>query len=177
MALTERGLDSKGIVTTLKQRLKDAIFPDSGPLSQPISDPSSQTPTDSAGENGPWNLLKLNHGPTLPRIPKGSRTQVSIGFRKVLENLMAKNDRDAWEKFLNFARSAIGRSVRGGRKKKSLTTTVKERVEAFMAGNPQNIPVPKKGKTPPTMKQLVSKKMASADIQGAVRILTSNVLI
>ena len=191
VALTQRGLDPKGNVVQLKQRLRDFIFPDAGPLSQAASGSSSQTPNDSvtdpsqnvnsvqtptvlADGNGHWNLLKINHGPVLTRIPKASRTQASIAYRKILENLIAKNDREAWEKYLNFARSAIGRSVRGGRKQKSLATTVKERVESYMTGNPRNIPVPKKGKNPPTIKQLVSRKMASADIQGAVRILTSN---
>ena len=89
-ALAERGLDTSGNGTTLKERLRDAIHPQISSNSQNANASQSNVAivannlADEADENSFWDILKTNQGPVLQRIPKASRTQTSIAFRKIL---------------------------------------------------------------------------------------------
>ena len=94
--------------------------------------------------------LKTFNRPIFKRIPKASRLQACIAYTKIVQNVIFKNDIDSWEKLLNFATCAIGGSIRGGKKKKSQATIINKRIEDFMSGNPQEIPV-KRDKKPPTL--------------------------
>ena len=121
--------------------------------------------------------IKFAQGPVYKRIPKASRLHACTAFRKILQNIIDKNDWSSWMALLYFARSAIGSSVRGGKKHKSQATIVNKRIEEFMAGNSFVTNVVNSSKKPwkaPSMKNLVSAKMAVGDITGAVRIISSN---
>ena len=160
-ALSERGLDSTGLRSVLQNRLREAIFQND--LSQ-----SNATIIDT-NESGHPELLKIPKGPVFKRIPKASRLQACIAFTKVLRNVININDIKSWENLLSFARCAIGGSVRGGKKKKSQATFLNKRIEAFMSGNPLEV-VRKKAKKAPSLKNMVSAKLAVADVTGAIRI-------
>ena len=166
----------------LQRRLHQAIYPIStSQASQSnvtnasnILDNSQLDSTIDLNANGQWDLIKVKQGPVLKRIPKASRLQVSIAYKKIIDRIMANPlEKKCWEEFHNFPRLAIGCSIRGGKKNKSLASVVNKRVESFMAGKPEEISVKKKKKGPPSIEQRVSAKLADFDVQGAVRILTS----
>ena len=155
----------------MKQRLRQAIHPPSS--SQPSQPNVSNVKNTTAVENDHTGLIKIPKGPVFKRIPKASRLPACIAYTKIIQNIIDKNDIDSYGGLVNFARCAIGsNSGRGGKKKKSQATILNKRIEAFMAGTPLEMPM-KKGKKTPSLKNLVSAKMALADITGALRILTS----
>ena len=174
-ALEARGLDSSGDQMELKKRLKTAIFPeDLNSQSSSQSNVAVVANNLNSSQLDDLDEIKISKGPVYKRIPKASRLHASIAFNKVVQDVIDKNDKHSWSNLLNFATCAIGSSTRGGKKKrKSQATTLNKRIEAFMAGSPE-IPINKNNRKPPSLKNLVSVKMALADIQGAVRILTSN---
>ena len=121
------------------------------------------------------SIIKISRGPVFKRIFKASRLQACIAFTKLVQCVIDKNDRKSWENLLNFARLAIGNSKRGGKKKKKIQATIlNKRIEAFMAGSPHQAPNSTMKREPPSLKKQVSAKMAQFDVQGAVRILSSN---
>ena len=162
--LTNLGIDFTGIKlkVDLYKILQEALG---------IVPNQSQIPIANANKDEP-KLLKFDQGPVFRRIPKASRHSASVAFEKVSQKVIDFNDLQAWTEFFSFARGAIGSSKRGGKKRTSQATIINKRIEAFMAGentDPQII----KRKKPPLLKNLVSAKIAVADIQGAVRIISS----
>ena len=160
-ALEDLGLDTTGNRPDLYKRLKEALG--KGP---------SQSQTANPSVNDVQELLKFNQGPVFKRIPKPSRHSASVAFRKTIQNIMDNNVLQTWANHFSFPRAAIGSSKRGGKNRKSQATIINKRIEAFMTGDhpePQTF----KNKKPPSLKNLVSAKMAVGDIQGAVRIISS----
>ena len=173
-ALEARGLDQSGLKPILRDRLRAFIYPDDLSQTNPMNVTSA---TDHLNDAGQVILLKFTQGRVYQRIPKASRLPACIAYTKILQNIINKKDIQAWAKEMNFARGAIGCSVRGGKKHRtSQATKLNKRIEAFMSDSqdPQILqPTGKKPRKPATLKSRVSAKMAVADIQGAVRILTS----
>ena len=96
-ALNERGLDSSCSRFELQMRLRQAIH----------SDPSSQSDISCAsnslqGDNSSDVLLQFKQGAVYKRIPKASRLPACFAFTKVLQNVIHKNDIQAWAKLFNF---------------------------------------------------------------------------
>ena len=91
--LKRRGLPTVGVKKVLIDRLCS-----SGPSVQP-----PQIPQDS--EQG-FNFQKS--GPTLSRIPFGSRLAVAEEFSKTLQEVVVKKDFPAWEKLFQFGRGCLG---------------------------------------------------------------------
>ena len=186
-ALTEFGLDSSGLKPVLQSRLREAIFQNDFSQSEPntsvtfvqndlnVSSNSNVINVLSEQSNS-WDIIKVKQGPVFKRIPKNSRLQCCLAFTKILNSVISKNDEISWSNLLNFPRCGIGSSKRGGKKKQSQATILNKRLANFMSGNDVTLlsqPSTKKSRNPTTLKSQVSAKMASADIQGAVRILTS----
>ena len=140
-ALEDLGLNTSGNRKDLILRLHEALFPDglsqsnvsvnsvqsgAAPLRSAVvesqsSDPSvlsGQAPLQPAGDFGEWDVIKVKEGPVYKRIPKNSRRQACEAFTKILNNVINKNDQKSWEDLCNFARCAIGSSIRGGKKKR-----------------------------------------------------------
>ena len=168
--LSERGLDTSGSRIALQKRLRLEIHPDLSSQSD-----MSQV-THDLDESGLNVLLKFREGAVYKRIPKASRLPACLAFTKILQSVINKNDIQSWSDLFNFARCAMGSSPRGGKNHKSQATVLNKRLEAFMLGNDVSLlskPSSTKARKMPTLKNQVSTKMAVADIQGAVRILTS----
>ena len=119
-ACEKRGLDSDGYKKDLQNRLFEKIWP---------SHSSSQSQTNVTDATNVINdsnviLLKNHGGPVYKRIPKASRLAACIAFTKLLLNVIHRNDIQAWSDLINFARGAIGGSIRGGRKKRKSQATI-----------------------------------------------------
>ena len=142
----------------MKSRLRSYLYPEN---------------TDQNQISNSANLDFLKHGGVLKRIPKGSRPSAARVLTKILEKLIVKNDVASWQCLLQFSRSCLGATKRGGRKNKSHATIVNKILETFTGDAPQVIPQVK-NKSTPTIRSQVANKMAAADISGAVRILASN---
>lgn len=126
-------------------------------------------------ENEPWLLLKKTSGPVYARIPKASREQSCRLFTKLLNKVISLNDKESWEKFLNFARYGLGSSSRGGRHHTSQATLINKRLKAYDTGqiiDEQQAPR-KKAKSKSTLANQVSAKLALGDVKGAVNLVTS----
>ena len=96
-ALSKRGLDSSGSRLKLQMRLRQAIHPD-------LSSQSDITcvSNSSQGVSSSDVLLQLKQGAVYKRIPKASRLPACFAFTKVLQNVIHKNDIQAWAKLFNF---------------------------------------------------------------------------
>ena len=136
-----------------------------------IAPNQSQIPTAKANEDEP-KLLNFDQGPVFRRIPKAARISASVAYRKTVQKVIDNNNFQAYSDWFSFPRAAIGSSKRGGKNRKSQATVINKRIEAFMAGEKMD-PQIRKNKKPPSIKNLVSAKIAVADIQGAVRIISS----
>ena len=128
-ALLQRGLDTDGTVPTLKERLKVAILPvNQGSQGSQATIPSQSTSASPDDNEWDQDISFRKQGPVYKRIPKGSRLQCNKSFRVLLDNVTKNNDKDSWEKLLNFARCGIGSSKRGGKKAKSQATVINKRL-------------------------------------------------
>ena len=150
-ALKALNLPQSGNKSNLLERLGWANLPQSCDIFQDISSQTNKNfatnvMNDSTTENGSWDLIKVKQGPVHKRIPKASRLQCCIAFTKVLNQVIAKNDKNSWSDLLNFARCGIGSSIRGGKKKKSQATVLNKRLDNFMSCSFQ-IPSPSKRNT------------------------------
>ena len=111
---------------------------------------------------------------TVKRVPKASRHQAIAALTDALQGVLTTpDDRDAWKKLLEFAGICFGKPKRGGRKSKSLASTINSQIRAFQTGTLNSESSRKgSGKTPPLSAQ-ISTKLSMGDISGAVRILSS----
>ena len=135
-----------------------------------FNDSSSLSNTESK-----TNGLKFSKaGPVIKRIPKGSRLQLCKLLTEILEKVISKNDTESWEKFFRFPYICLGSTNRGGKKKKSLATIVNSRVDLVHNDSYQPEP-PKARKSMPSLRNQVTSKLATGNVSGAVRILTSSI--
>ena len=162
--LTNLGIDFTGIKlkVDLYRRLQVALG---------IVPNQSQIPIANVNGDEP-KLLNFDQGPVFKRIPKGARISASVAYRKTVQKVIDNNNFQAYSDWFSFPRAAIGSSKRGGKNRKSQATVINKRIEAFMDGEKME-PQIRKNKKPPSIKNLVSAKIAVADIQGAVRIISS----
>ena len=59
-------------------------------------------------------LIFTKAGPVIKRIPKGSRLQAAKMVTSLLEEILAKNDLESWERLLSFPSFCLCSSKRGG---------------------------------------------------------------
>ena len=162
--LTDAGLSIECQTTRkrdeLKSRLRNHYFPE------------DDNKTTVSGQQNELDFLKF--GSVLKRIPKGSRPKAAKTLSQILQKIIQKNDNASWQSLFQFARSCLGGTKRGGKKNKSHATIVNKRLENFTVGIQEPNLVTKKNFQPSTIKNRVGAKMASADISGAVKVLSSN---
>ena len=81
-----------------------------------------------------WDLNFSTLGPTIKRIPKASRIQACKTLTDVLTQVISVNDKNSWEKLLQYPRFCLGGTARGGKNKKSQATLVNNKIDSFIKG-------------------------------------------
>ena len=105
----------------------------------------------------------------LQRIPLASRHQAGKSFVGVMTDMVQRNDTEAFGQLLRWP-SCLGKPKRAGRKSSSLATIVNRQIKEWKSNPVTQQPLRKK---PQDIKKLVTHKIESFDIRGAVRILSS----
>ena len=80
-----------------------------------------------------------------------------------MNKVISLNDKESWEKFLNFARCGLGSSSRGGRHHTSQATLINKRLKAYDTGqiiDEQQAPK-KKAKSKSNLANQVSERRMS----------------
>lgn len=157
--LKRRGLPTVGIKKVLIDRL----------CSSDSSIQPPQTPQDSG-----QGFSFQRSGPTLSRIPFGSRLAVAEEFAKTVKDVVAKNDFPAWEKLFKFGRGCLGQPRKTKENlRSSLSSLVRGQVSSFADGSfTPAVAKPPRKNTP--LSTLVAAKIGAFDTKGAVRLVSSN---
>ncbi|KAG1702407.1 Retrotransposable element SLACS protein [Nymphon striatum] len=160
------------------KRLIEAI----GNWTGPCCAAPSQTPRPTnfqTPENCEPDILNFSRkGSVLKRVPKASRIQAAKLLTDLINKVLVDNSTNAWENVFRFARGCFSNPNRGGRNSKSLATVVNHQIRNFMVyigddKHPQNSVEKSNKKSNPTLAKLVSSKIATGDVRGAVRIVSS----
>jgi len=122
-----------------------------------------------------------SQGPTLKRIPKGSRPQASALLTRLIRDVLADvNQVRSWECLLSFALTCFASPARGG-KSRNLTTVVNRQITTFDAGSVSTT----RGANPPrsqrkvqtgdeAIAKLAAAKLDDGNIKGALQLLSSS---
>ena len=134
---------------------------------------SHDVPVHVNGSQDTASLSIKRAGPTLARIPFGSRPVVAEQIVKVIQDVVSKNDLQSWQKLLSFGEACLGQPKKSkDNMKQSLTSLVKSQVKDFADGSfkPSNTVCAGKKRH---LSALVGAKLAAFDVKGAVRLVSS----
>ena len=142
-------------------------------VSQPSAVSSSSLPPNTTSVDPSTINPGRCIGKIIKRIPRGSRHQTARKLSNILDDIIANNSNDAWERLFLFPRRCLQVPKRGGRRR-NLANFINQAVSAET--DVITIPPPAQGKRSnlDILAARVSAKLEDGDFRGAVRIASSN---
>ncbi|OXA43090.1 LINE-1 retrotransposable element ORF2 protein [Folsomia candida] len=121
--------------------------------------------------------------PTLRRVPEGARLTVAQALTKTVQEVTTTNSEEAWEALLLFPYHVL-QVPRKTDKVVNLTKWVKDLAHRWTTARKSTMPAPRVPRPPVSTEQQqqqrakkVEAKLSDGDVQGAIRLLTSDDVI
>ena len=122
------------------------------------------------------NFAKI---PVLNRVPKGARNQAAAALSAAILSACDSTSPTDWQKLFRFSPICLRKPKRGGKRQPSLTSSVLKNINSYL--NDPLVPLETSDREPrhtaegeDARAKLAGKKIASGDIKGAIRVLSSN---
>ena len=126
------------------------------------------------------DILSFSRAPILNRIPKGARHQAAATLCQLLNKACESDSVNDWQKLFRFSVVCLQKPKRGGIRRSSLASGVIKNIQRFMSdplapidNNPVRKP-PRPSEAEDARAKHVAKKIASGDVKGAIRVISSN---
>ena len=125
------------------------------------------------------DIIIFSKIPVLNRVPKGARNQAAAALSSSIRCACDSVSTTDWQKLFRFSSICFRKPKRGGKRRPSLTSSVLNNIKTYVSDPLAPLAPSEKGTSRTSegedaRAKLAGKKIASGDIKGAIRVLSSN---
>lgn len=115
----------------------------------------------------------------LNRVPRGARNQAAAALSSAIRCACDSTSSTDWQKLFRFSSICLRKPKRGGKRRPSLTSVVLNNISIYVSDPLAPLVSSDRGtshtsESEEVRAKLAGKKIASGDIKGAIRVLSSN---